>query len=202
MVFIIPCLQKLPELHKNSPIQKTEDAMLRQPENTPLTRASGRLVVVLILIPLCLTISFANSKISLDELSIELSPQAQEAINNGVALKIDCEFANIESYLLLTLASNKKTHYFTLSRHALSNRYIVKRDNLSRPHMFSTIAEATNYITTQAVVLLESYTDYDADRKMRLRLNKFELPSPMRLQAFIFDEWDLDTGWLTWNFES
>ncbi len=147
-------------------------------------------------------IGFVNSKVPLDELSIELSPHAQEAINNGVLLTIDCEFSSIKSVFLFDLTSNEKKHRFTLSRHTLSNRYIVKRDNLSTPHMFRSIPEATNFITAQSLILLESYTTYDSQRKMRISLNKFELPGPMRLQAFLQDKWDLDTGWLAWEYEN
>lgn len=139
---------------------------------------------------------------SIDELSIELSDQAQKAINNGVLLTIDCEFATIQSWLFIDRAMNTKKHQFTLSRHTLSNRYIVKRDDFATPHMFRSIPEATDYITKQALVLLESYTTYDTQRKMRISLNKFELPGPMRLEAFLLNKWDLDTGWLAWEFDN
>lgn len=156
----------------------------------------------MVLLSFCLLASQAKSQASLDDFAIELSPQAQEAINNGVSLTIDCDFANIENVLIFNRKSNETNHRFTLSRHALSNRYMVKQDSLSRPRIFRTIPEATHYISTQAVALLETYTIYNTDQKMRLSLNKFELPGPMRLQAFIFDEWDLDTGWIAWKLES
>ena len=143
-----------------------------------------------------------NSNSSLEDLSIELSVRAQNAVNNGVSLTFDCDFAHLESFLFLVIPRNKKHHRFTLTRHTLSNRYIVKRDNLDTPHMFRTIPEASNYIVMQAIGLLEFYSETDANRKMRLSLNKYELPSPMRLPAFIFNEWDLDTGWVKWEFES
>lgn len=150
----------------------------------------------------CTTANAVNNIASLDELSLEFSPQVEDAINNGVSLTINCQFADLKSLLIFDFPRNKKMHHFTLKRHALSNRYIVKRDDLSTPHMFRSISEANNYITTQAVILLENYTTFDPNRKMRLSLNKFELPGPMRLQAFIFDVWDLDTGWLSWDFAS
>lgn len=135
-------------------------------------------------------------------LSIELSDHAYQAVNSGVLLTIDCEFANIESWFFLTMVNNKKNHQFTLSRHTLSNRYIVKYDDQSTPHMFRSIPEALNFITSQALILLESYSSFDAERRMRISLNKFELPAPMRLQAFLLNQWDLDTGWLAWEYES
>ena len=137
-----------------------------------------------------------------NRLSLELSQQAQEAINNGVSLTIDCTIANIESRFLFNLEHDKKIYRFTLGRHTLSNSFIVKRDDIGTPHTFRSIADATNYITGEALNLLEYQAATDPARHMRLSINKFELPAPMRLQAFIFDEWDLDTGWLQWQFES
>jgi len=139
---------------------------------------------------------------SLEDLSIELSARAQNAVNNGVSLTFDCDFANLQTLFFLNIPRNKTQHRFTLTRHTLSNRYIVKRDNLDTPHMFRTIPEASNYIVMQAIGLLEFYNETDTNRKMRLSLNKYMLPSPMRLPAFIFNEWDLDTGWVRWEFES
>jgi len=161
-----------------------------------------KMIVLLITIIFSTTVCFAQSESPENELSIVLSNQAQQALNNGVLLTIDCEFANIESWWFFSRAMNKKTHQFSLSRHTLSNRYIVKRDNLTTPNMFRSIPEATNFIAAQSLSLLETYTTYDKQRKMRLSLNKFELPAPMRLQAFLLDKWDLDTGWLEWQFES
>ncbi|MBX2849209.1 MAG: DUF4390 domain-containing protein [Acidiferrobacterales bacterium] len=154
-------------------------------------------------ITITLSLFFSDSTVAndadLNELSFELSEHAQNAINSGVKITIDCAFANIKHWLFLSVAENTKIHKFTISRHTLSNRYVVKRDDLSTPHMFRSIPEAMNYIGSQALGLMESYTSFDSQRRMRISLNKFELPAPMRLQAFLLSNWDLDTGWLAWD---
>lgn len=161
-----------------------------------------RLSTIIAFIWLAFASPLLNAQTSLLELDLELSEQAQEAVDNGVSLTIDCLFADIDTFLFLDLERNPKEHRFTLARHALSNRYIVKRDDLTRPYIFNSISEATHYISGQAINLLEFYSTTNPHRQMRLSLNKYELPGPMRLQAFLFDEWDLDTGWLAWAFES
>lgn len=162
----------------------------------------GKLTLALIVAATFFNANIAQGKLTLGQLSLDLSPQVQAAVDNGVMLTIDCEFANVNTLFMFKLASNEKNHRFSLSRHILSGRYIVKRDDLITPHMFRTISQATKFITTQAISLFEADSVYDSNRKMRLSLNKYELPAPMRLQAFIFNEWHLNTGWLAWEFES
>ena len=131
--------------------------------------------------------------------NFELSDQAQEAVNNGVTLSFDCELAIRQSYWLFTTEKQTKHHQFILVRQALSNRYIVKQDTLDTPHLFRTISEASSYITEHAANLLVAYSTNEQSYSMRLSLNKYKLPAPMRLNAFFSDDWDLDTGWVVWQ---
>ena len=139
------------------------------------------------------------AQIRTDGLVFSLSDEAQEAINNGVTLAFRCQFAKRSSFGPFSISRSKRGHRFEVLRHALSNRFIVKRDNLDTPHIFRTLGEATNYVADQALILLEFYDDAKNEYSMRLSLNKFELPGPMRLNAFISDAWDIDTGWLAWQ---
>ena len=142
------------------------------------------------------------AKTSAEGFNIALSAEMQDAVNNGVPLYFKCEFAVRHSYWLFSISRKVKNHQFLLKRHALSNRYIVKRDGLDTPHIFRSTVEASNYIAAQAVMLMESYHDAENPYSMRLYLNIFELPGPLRLYAFVFDAWDLDTGWIAWTFAS
>ena len=148
-------------------------------------------------------ISTATTKgspaVSTEKLSIELSSEAQDAINNGVTLYFDSDYGVRSSYWLFSFTKVQKSHKFLIQRHALSKRFIVKRIDLESPRIFRSIAEATNYIAAQALILLESYHDDQNHYSMRLSLNRFDLPGPMRLNAFISDAWDLDTGWIEWQ---
>ena len=139
------------------------------------------------------------AQVGVNGLVFSLSDEAQEAINNGVTLAFKCEFARRTSFGPISVSRGKRNHRFEVLRHALSNRYIVKRDNLDTPHIFRTLSEATNYVADQALILLEFHDDAQNEYSMRLSLNKFELPGPMRLNAFISNAWDIDTGWLAWQ---
>ena len=137
--------------------------------------------------------------LGVENFNFELSPDAKEAVNNGVTLLFDLELAVRESYWLYTTEKLRKHHQFKLVRQALSNRYIVKQDTLDTPHLFRTILEASAYISEHAIGLLNSSSEDGQQYSMRLSLNKYKLPGPMRLNAFISDSWDLDTGWVVWQ---
>ena len=141
----------------------------------------------------------SNASEPIQSINIKLSDEINQAINSGVALSFSCQLAVRESFWLFSINKQQKNHHFSLTRHALSNRYIVKYDKLDTPYIFRTISEATNHITLQAESLLELYSNEQTPFSIRVSLNKFELPGPMRLYAFISESWNLDTGWIVWN---
>ena len=73
------------------------------------------------------------AQIGADGLVFSLSNEAQEAINNGVTLAFKCQFAKRSSFGPFSVSRSKRNHRFEVLRHALSNRFIVKRDNLDTP---------------------------------------------------------------------
>ena len=133
------------------------------------------------------------------KLNIQLSAPLREALDKGVSLHFDSHFGIKKSVWLFSYVEKQRTHQFILKRHALSNRYIVRRLDLEAPRIFRSIGEAVNYIAAQALILLESYDDLHNTHSMRLTLNRFDLPGPMRLNAFASSDWDIDTGWITWK---
>ncbi len=163
------------------------------------------------LLALCL-LSLINSELVFAQIAapldttknikIKLSDEIHQAINSGVGLSFTCQVAMRESFWLFAISRKQKDHHFSLTRHALSNRYLVKQDKLDTPHIFRTISEATNYITFQSETLLEFYSDEQNPFSIRVFLNKFNLPGPMRLNAFISESWNLDTGWILWTSAS
>jgi len=177
--------------------------MRKTRENNDRITAPWVLIGLLLIATAAITPSQAqqfSSNINTNSFVLELSNEAQEAINNGVSLTFDCDFAFRQSFWLFTLNKEIKQHQFRIVRHALSNRYIVHRDNLQRPHIFRSIDEATNFIVSQSMKLLKSYNETEKPFAMKLSLNKFALPGPMRLNAFISSAWTLNTGWIEWHF--
>lgn len=135
---------------------------------------------------------------SAERVSLELSDEARAAVDAGISLSFTCRYAIREPWWFFARERHSRTHRYTLKRHALSNRYIVTTDETSTPRIFRSAWEATNYIAEQASKLLESYSSDDQAYAMRISLNKYDLPTPMRLKAFIASSWDIDTGWIQW----
>ena len=135
---------------------------------------------------------------SAENINLKLSNEVQGAIQNGVTIMFRCQYAERKTFWFLSRSANIKQHHFSLKRHALSNQYIVKRIDLDALKLFRSLDEATRYIAAQSVLLLEFYHDSDTLNSMRLSLNKFDLPAPMRLNAFLSSAWAVDTGWLLW----
>jgi hypothetical protein len=135
---------------------------------------------------------------SAENIGLELSSEVQDAIQNGVSIMFLCQYAERKTFWFLSRSANIKQHHFSLKRHALSNQYIVKRNDLNALKLFRSLDEATRYIAAQSVLQLEFYHDSDTLNSMRLSLNKFDLPAPMRLKAFLSSAWDVDTGWVLW----
>ena len=147
--------------------------------------------------------------------TITLSEESQNAINNGVPLTFICKFAIQEKFAfftwsLLTWNKARYTHRFMVSRHALSNRYLVRLNKAQKPKIFASLTQTMAYISRTSMELFGTYSSQHASQqtgqqsnyKMRLSLSKYELPGPMRLNAFISSDWNLDTGWIAWASEA
>lgn len=142
------------------------------------------------------------SENTIENFDLTLSDAAQQAVDNGVALTFLCEFAYLKTVVFVPWVTERKQHRFVLTHHELSDRYIVRQDNLQTPYLFRSLAHAVDFMTEQAVELFDRYSDPENQHHMRISLSKFDLPGPMRLNAFISNEWDLDSGWIKWVSEN
>jgi len=132
---------------------------------------------------------------------ITLSSDVKDALDNGITLTFDCELKTEKKLWLLSLPQNQVKYSFTLTHHSLSNRYLVHYVGAQPPKNFASAGEATDFISEKAIKFLNQYTSKQNDAKMRLSLNKFKLLGPMRLNAFVAEQWDIDTGWISWSPE-
>lgn len=161
-----------------------------------------RCIILLTLLLLASGQAQSSSEISSRDIDISLSDEVVEAVNSGVEIIIQCDLAQRTSYGFFSISENRQSFLFHLQRNALSNRFIVKRSGQNKPHLFRSLLEATNYIAAQGKLLLESNSTKQKPLSMRLFLNKFELPAPMRLNAFLSSAWAIDTGWILWTSDS
>lgn len=136
-----------------------------------------------------------------DYLDIKLSAPIKEAADNGIPLTFDCDLRTSEMAWFISWPTQLQQHTFILSYHSLSNRYLVRSNNKEAPKNFHSIGEATDYIREQSKHLFKQYANKKAGAQMRISLNKFKLPGPIRLNAFIAEQWNINTGWIIWSPE-
>ncbi len=132
---------------------------------------------------------------------IELSAATLDAINSGVSLTFESEYAILNKWLFIEWPQTYKRHTFVISKHALSDRYLVHRNDRAIPSIFRSSSQGMSYITKSAQNLFQSYAQQKPELQLRISLSKFMLPAPIRLTAFTSNEWKFDSGWGTWQFE-
>jgi len=157
-----------------------------------------------VLLLLCVPFQAHAYGISYNEngVKISLAKEVEDAIDGGISLTFSCEFAHVSRFLIFAWPEQIKQHKYVVTRHALSNRYLVHHEGRLAPRIFSSKYESMSFIANHSMDLFLKYHAQDKHggehHEMRLRLSKTELPGPLRLSAFITKEWDLDSGWNQW----
>ncbi len=136
-------------------------------------------------------------------LQLVLSDEALNALNSGVALRIE-----------LNLEVNRIRRFWTdptdaelvigyeLEYRPLSQRYIVENLNSGEQDSFATLYSALNNlgrIEGLPVVddsVLEPGKPYRI--RLRARLSTEQYPAPLRILFFWRDEWHLESEWFEW----
>lgn len=141
----------------------------------------------------------AKQQDTLQQISLRLSPEVQEAINSGIEVSIISHYAKARKILFWHHYKKLQSVKFQLRRHTLSNRYMVIHPELRTPKVFRSITEAMQYISFFSINLLESLQQ-DSDKvAVRIHLNKFDLPGSLRPKSFLSSDWTHNTGWKIWT---
>jgi len=133
------------------------------------------------------------------ELEIRLSSDVEAAIDNGVPLTFVCEYAMLKKRFFVNWKAHYNRHDFVVTHHALTDSYLVSSQPGAAPRIFRSITETMGFVAQQAKNIFSTYNSADTPYQMRVRLSKTELPSPIRFNAFIATDWDLNTGWNSWQ---
>lgn len=133
-----------------------------------------------------------------DEINITLSEEALNAIDNGVSLTFVSEFAVPKTMAFLRWNTNKKTHRFVVSKHALSDRYHLHKDDSPTPIIFRSSSVGVSQISKLIKKQFIEYSESSPNLELRVYLSKTELPAPLRMAAFASSQWDFDSGWGPW----
>lgn len=130
---------------------------------------------------------------------IELSPETLNAVDSGVSLTFICDFAILKPWLFMQWPEQKREHRFVISKHALSDRYLVHQDNKPTPSTFRSSSQGVAFISKTITNLFRNYALEKPETQLRIHLSKYDLPAPIRLSAFTSNKWSFDSGWALWQ---
>ncbi len=139
-------------------------------------------------------------------LQLVLSADALDALNSGVALRIELnlEVIRIRRFWPDTTGAELLVSY-ELEYRPLSQRYIVRNLNSGDQDSFATLYSALNNLgRIQGLpVVDDSILEPDKTYRIRLRarLSTEQYPAPLRILFFWRDEWQLESEWFEWILE-
>jgi Domain of unknown function (DUF4390) len=139
-------------------------------------------------------------------LQLVLSDDALNALNSGVALRIemDLEVIRVRRFIPDAVEAELVWQY-ELEYRPLSQRYIVRNVNSGIQDSYATLYSALNNLgRVQGLpVIDDSVLSKDSQYRVRLRaaLSTREYPAPLRIILFWRDEWQLKSDWYEWSLE-
>jgi len=139
-------------------------------------------------------------------INIKLSKGARKALENGIPLVFEFQVQALEKHPWLwdrVIAEQRKTR--EVQYHPLSRTYVVRNLDTAEQRDFRRLDEAMKFV---GVLLNVDVLDYAAvasnrDYSVRLRgsLDIESLPTPIRLQAYVYSKWDMKNAWRQWSLE-
>ncbi len=139
------------------------------------------------------------------EATIKMSDEQVEILENGISLTFSYTFVVEEKVGLAWLEGehDHKTYNYTISYNALTRQYVVNSHRHKKYENFPTLSLALAYISEPKNMIVD-ITKRQPNRiyrgGVRLKLDINELPTPLRIPAYLSKEWNLDTGWKYWEF--
>jgi len=136
-------------------------------------------------------------------LEYRLSTEAREALDAGVALRIEVEVEFLRSRRFWFDGSEAGLRQtYELQYHALSERYLVLNSNSGEQSSFANLFSALNFLGRVThlplidVALLEPGEPYEI--RVRTILSTEDFPGPLQLLAFWRRDWSLRSEWYAW----
>ena len=138
------------------------------------------------------------------DLEYHLSPQANEALQNGVPLfwQIKIKLQQKHDVWFNKTFSTSVLRY-RLQYHALLNMYRVKNENTEETRNFSTLTAALNVMATLRDFPLTLKENLLPNAHYLVAIKVFfedeELPLPLQTQMIANPQWQLSSDWTQWN---
>ncbi|MEQ9561660.1 MAG: DUF4390 domain-containing protein [Woeseiaceae bacterium] len=139
-------------------------------------------------------------------LQLVLSDDALDALNSGVALRIEMNLDVIRVRRFIPDAVEAELIWqYELEYRPLSQRYIVRNVNSGIQDSYATLYSALNNLgRVQGLpVIDDSLLDPDSRYRVRFRaaLSTQQYPAPLRIILFWRDEWQLKSDWFEWYLD-
>ncbi len=140
------------------------------------------------------------------QVDYQLGDQALEALLHGVPLVLELQIQVLQQreWLWSETVAQLRQRY-QLRYHALSQRYLVLSFNTGVQQSFNRLGEALHAIGTLYDLplidarLLATGGHYQV--RLRADLDIEELPTPIRLWAYLSSGWGVNSEWYTWPLE-
>jgi hypothetical protein len=138
------------------------------------------------------------------DLAFHLSPQANEALQNGVPLfwNVKMKVQRMRNFWFDKTLLRKELHY-RLQYHALLKMYRVKNENTGVVNSFSTLAAALNEMATVRDIWRNTFDNFSPDDNYVLAIKVFfedeKLPLPLQTQVLANKQWQLSSDWTNWD---
>ncbi len=140
------------------------------------------------------------------DLRLRLSDAVIEAVDSGVSVVFELQIEVV----------SPRSWWWDETVYALSQRYRLKFHALTRQYVVTNLnsgVQQTYPTRTAAIIALSTVTDLPIlDRsalkvgyvylgRMRVRLAVENLPSPLRIWAYLSSDWDLVSDWYQWPLQ-
>lgn len=134
---------------------------------------------------------------------LRLKPQMVEALHAGIPLTftVSVEVYRPRSYIWDAQVALLEQRY-ELSYQALTQQYVLKNLNSGVVNNFPNLVAASDVLGTIIELpildrnLLNPEDEYRG--RMQVRLDREELPLPLRLQSYFYSDWTLSSDWYSW----
>jgi len=139
-------------------------------------------------------------------LQLVLSDEALNAVNSGVALRIELNLEVIRTRRFWTdPAEAELIVSYELEYRPLSQRYIVRNLNSGDQDSFATLYSALNNLGRIQGLPVVDDAILEPDKiyriRLRARLSTEQYPAPLRILFFWRDQWQLQSEWFEWLLE-
>lgn len=136
-------------------------------------------------------------------IDFRFSDEALDALHSGLpfVINIEVKVERPRNYLWADTVAELRQRY-RIQFHALSDRYVVHNLNTDTRHSYVALDDALQAFGTLRDFpmldrrLLDLGHRYRAG--LRATLDIEALPTPMRLWAYVSDQWQLDSEWYQW----